>query len=90
MKSDQIAFSELNLFSHVLIKHKMQITSTICDFELLLLTSRSHSNEHPKSQILVVFVAVLVHCFTPPPEGVESNDDRTTHQPESRYQLGVA
>ena len=40
-----------------------QIPSRICDFRLLLLTSRKPSSEHPKSQILVVGSIVFEHLF---------------------------
>ena len=83
-KSDQMTFSELLVFNRVLLKRKRQITSEICDFKLLLLTPRSLPSDHPKSQILVVFVIVFVHFFYPP-EGAESNDDQKAHPREARY-----
>ena len=49
-KSDQIAVSDLHLLIKFCVKNHMQITTEICDFKLLLLTTRSPSGEHPKSQ----------------------------------------
>ena len=40
-----------------------QIPSRICDFRLLLLTSRKPSSEHPKSQILVVSSIVFEYLL---------------------------
>ena len=83
-KSDQTTFSEVHLFNRFLLKRKVQITTEICDFKLLLLIPRSLPSDHPKSQILVVFVIVFVHFFYPP-EGAESNDDQKAHPREARY-----
>ena len=78
-KSDQMAFSNLHLFNHFLLKSKMQIKTRICDFKLLLLTPRSLSSEHPKSQILVVFVVGFAHIFDPRRRGEQTMIKKLTH-----------